>query len=65
MSSDIVIPPKSKSKSANTQDGWAMLDLGEYAVHVLSASARLKWFSDYYRSDKADDEDSSSRLFRL
>jgi hypothetical protein len=27
-------------------DGWAMVDAGEFAVHVLSAVARARYFSD-------------------
>jgi hypothetical protein len=27
-------------------DGWAMVDAGEFAVHVLSAAARGRYFGD-------------------
>jgi ribosomal silencing factor RsfS len=28
-------------------DGWAMIDAGDFAVHVLSKDAREKYFSEY------------------
>ncbi|KAF9451086.1 hypothetical protein P691DRAFT_663973 [Macrolepiota fuliginosa MF-IS2] len=35
--------PKSKRRMAN---GWAMVDAGDFAVHVLSRAAREKYFGD-------------------
>ncbi|KAF8590481.1 hypothetical protein K439DRAFT_1627763 [Ramaria rubella] len=37
----LILP--SKRKRAPT-DGWAMLDVGEFAVHILSRTARETWF---------------------
>ncbi|KAG8914489.1 hypothetical protein FRC00_013087 [Tulasnella sp. 408] len=42
------VPSKGTTKSRGTSEGWAMLDLGDHAIHVISKSAREKWFSDYY-----------------
>ncbi|KAG8954028.1 hypothetical protein FRC04_001012 [Tulasnella sp. 424] len=42
------VPSKGTTKSRGSSDGWAMLDLGDHAVHVMSKSAREKWFSEYY-----------------
>ncbi|KAK7466981.1 hypothetical protein VKT23_004044 [Stygiomarasmius scandens] len=36
------IPPKSKRRM---QNGWAMIDAGDFAVHVLSKEVREKYFS--------------------
>lgn len=35
------LPPNSKRR---VDDGWAMIDAGEFAVHVLSKEARAKFF---------------------
>jgi len=37
-----MLPPKRKQSFT---DGWAMLDAGDFAVHVVSRDAREKWFS--------------------
>lgn len=38
----MVLPPKSRRQMEN---GWAMIDTGSYAIHVLSKEAREKYFS--------------------
>jgi ribosomal silencing factor RsfS len=35
-----------KKAQTNTHDGWAMVDAGEFAVHILSAKARERYFGD-------------------
>ena len=35
------LPPNRKRR---IQDGWGMLDAGDFAVHILSRSAREKFF---------------------
>ncbi|KZT60370.1 hypothetical protein CALCODRAFT_553654 [Calocera cornea HHB12733] len=40
---ELRLPPRSRRAAL---DGWAMLDLGDTAVHILSRSARDKWFTD-------------------
>jgi len=35
------LPPNSKRR---VEDGWAMIDAGEFAVHILSKDARAKFF---------------------
>ncbi|KAK7043615.1 hypothetical protein VNI00_008226 [Paramarasmius palmivorus] len=37
------IPPKSKRRM---QNGWAMVDAGDFAVHIISKSAREKYFGN-------------------
>ncbi|KAI5122986.1 hypothetical protein M0805_006864 [Coniferiporia weirii] len=37
----VPLPPNRKYRA---QDGWGMLDAGDFAVHVLSRSAREKYF---------------------
>lgn len=37
----VQLPPNKKRR---VQDGWGMLDAGDFAVHVLSRSARQKFF---------------------
>ena len=37
----IYIPPNRRQLST---EGWEMLDIGDFAVHVLSREAREKWF---------------------
>ncbi|KAH8117586.1 hypothetical protein DFH11DRAFT_1575900 [Phellopilus nigrolimitatus] len=37
----VSLPPNRKRRE---QDGWGMLDAGDFAVHVLSRSAREKYF---------------------
>ncbi|GLB35007.1 putative ribosomal silencing factor during starvation [Lyophyllum shimeji] len=37
------LPPNSKRRMHN---GWAMVDAGDFAVHVLSKEAREKYFSE-------------------
>ncbi|KAF8520169.1 hypothetical protein BU17DRAFT_47018 [Hysterangium stoloniferum] len=39
----LVLPP---NRRYNSTDGWALLDVGDFAVHVLSREARQKWFPD-------------------
>lgn len=39
----VTLPPKSRRQM---QNGWAMIDAGNFAVHVLSKEAREKYFSD-------------------
>ena len=39
----------SKKTRTDTHDGWAMVDAGEFAVHVLSAQARERYFSERSR----------------
>ncbi|THU99306.1 hypothetical protein K435DRAFT_751872 [Dendrothele bispora CBS 962.96] len=36
------VPPKSKKRM---QSGWAMIDAGDFAVHVLSREVREKYFT--------------------
>ncbi|KAF9005598.1 hypothetical protein BDQ17DRAFT_1239785 [Cyathus striatus] len=38
----LVLPPKSRRQMAA---GWAMIDAGNYAVHILSKEAREKYFN--------------------
>ncbi|KAI9456650.1 hypothetical protein BJY52DRAFT_1275174 [Lactarius psammicola] len=38
-----------KKTRADTHDGWAMVDAGEFAVHVLSGQARERYFSEHSR----------------
>ncbi|EJD06074.1 uncharacterized protein FOMMEDRAFT_59638, partial [Fomitiporia mediterranea MF3/22] len=37
----VVLPPNKKRR---IQDGWGMLDAGDFAVHILSRDAREKYF---------------------
>ena len=37
------IPPKSKRRM---QNGWAMVDAGDFAVHIISKAAREKYFGN-------------------
>jgi len=37
----LALPPNRKQSPT---DGWAMLDVGDFAVHILSRAAREKWF---------------------
>ncbi|KAI9456451.1 hypothetical protein F5148DRAFT_1277128 [Russula earlei] len=41
-------PPLQLQKKArkNSHDGWAMVDAGEFVVHILSAGARERYFGD-------------------
>ncbi|KAH6918637.1 hypothetical protein BKA70DRAFT_1554667 [Coprinopsis sp. MPI-PUGE-AT-0042] len=39
----VTLPPKSRRQM---QNGWAMIDAGNFAVHILSKEAREKYFSD-------------------
>ncbi|EAU88589.1 hypothetical protein CC1G_04295 [Coprinopsis cinerea okayama7 len=39
----VTLPPKSKRQM---KTGWAMVDAGNFAVHILSKEAREKYFSD-------------------
>ncbi|EIM90294.1 uncharacterized protein STEHIDRAFT_93176 [Stereum hirsutum FP-91666 SS1] len=43
MNPPLPLPPNSRRKIS---DGWAMIDAGDFAVHVLSLEARLKFFTD-------------------
>ncbi|KZO95711.1 hypothetical protein CALVIDRAFT_472103, partial [Calocera viscosa TUFC12733] len=38
---ELRLPPRSRRTA---EDGWAMLDLGDTAVHIVSRTARDKWF---------------------
>jgi len=38
------LPPNSKRRMHN---GWAMIDAGDFAVHILSKEAREKYFSKW------------------
>ncbi|KAH9929639.1 hypothetical protein B0H21DRAFT_712026 [Amylocystis lapponica] len=40
------LPPNSKRR---VDDGWAMMDAGEFAVHIVSKGAREKFFPDSAR----------------
>ncbi|KDQ06744.1 hypothetical protein BOTBODRAFT_140836 [Botryobasidium botryosum FD-172 SS1] len=40
----IPLPPKSASIRA-APDGWGLLDIGDSVVHIVSRSARDKWFT--------------------
>lgn len=37
------LPPNSKRQIG---DGWAMIDAGDFAVHILSKEAREKYFPE-------------------
>lgn len=37
------LPPKSRRRMGN---GWAMVDAGDFVVHVLSREAREKYFGE-------------------
>lgn len=37
------LPPNSKQRMHN---GWAMIDAGNFAVHIMSKDARQKYFED-------------------
>jgi ribosomal silencing factor RsfS len=39
----VTLPPNSKKLPA---DGWAMVDAGNFAVHVISRSARDRFFEN-------------------
>ncbi|TFK29886.1 hypothetical protein FA15DRAFT_699465 [Coprinopsis marcescibilis] len=39
----VPLPPKSRRQM---QNGWAMVDAGNFAIHVLSKESRDKYFSD-------------------
>jgi hypothetical protein len=41
MQPPLPIPPNSKQRLHN---GWAMIDVGDFAVHVLSRTSREKYF---------------------
>jgi len=43
MEPPIVLQKKTRT---DTHDGWAMVDAGEFAVHILSAEARERYFGD-------------------
>ncbi|KAL0946975.1 hypothetical protein HGRIS_013125 [Hohenbuehelia grisea] len=43
MSPPLALPPNSKKRMHN---GWAMVDAGSFAVHVLSKEAREKYFGE-------------------
>ncbi|KAG8878001.1 hypothetical protein FRB97_002847 [Tulasnella sp. 331] len=51
---NMTLPSKGRSATRDSVDGWAMMDLGDNAIHVLSKSAREKWFSDYYQHIASD-----------
>lgn len=53
----MIVPSKGSTKSKDAEDPWAMLDLGDHAVHVLSKSARQKWFARFYRDLEPEVED--------
>ncbi|KAG5646646.1 hypothetical protein DXG03_002636 [Asterophora parasitica] len=38
------LPPNSKRRMHN---GWAMIDAGDFAIHILSKEAREKYFDDW------------------
>ncbi|KAF9653861.1 hypothetical protein BDM02DRAFT_3079313, partial [Thelephora ganbajun] len=40
-STPVTLPPNSKRRS---NDGWTMIDAGEFAVHVVSREARARFF---------------------
>lgn len=40
------LPPNSKRR---VNDGWAMIDAGEFAVHIVGKEAREKFFPDTVR----------------
>ncbi|KAG9032130.1 hypothetical protein FRB95_001836 [Tulasnella sp. JGI-2019a] len=61
---DMKLPPKGRSTTRDSADGWAMLDLGDNAIHVVSKSAREKWFSDYYRDLDFEQGGSSGFSYR-
>lgn len=39
----LALPPNNKRRS---HGGWAMIDAGDFAVHILSNEAREKFFPD-------------------
>ncbi|KAH9999117.1 hypothetical protein BJV77DRAFT_940177, partial [Russula vinacea] len=39
-------PPAPKENSKDIHDGWAMVDAGEFAVHILSAEAQERYFGN-------------------
>ena len=39
----MVLPPNRKRR---VEDGWGMVDAGEFAVHVLGRNARAKFFPE-------------------
>jgi len=41
------MPPKSKRRMAN---GWAMVDVGDFAVHVVSRDVQQKYFERDFMS---------------
>lgn len=43
MDPPLQIPKKTRK---DIHDGWTMVDAGEFAVHVLSAKARERYFGD-------------------
>lgn len=43
MDPPVLLPPNSKRRGYN---GWAMIDAGNFAVHVLSRDARQKYFEN-------------------
>ncbi|KDQ59567.1 hypothetical protein JAAARDRAFT_127153, partial [Jaapia argillacea MUCL 33604] len=46
MTPPLPLPPNSKRRVG---DSWAMIDAGEFAVHILSREAREKFFEDRTR----------------
>jgi hypothetical protein len=42
----VLLPPNRKRK---VNDGWGMLDAGDFAVHVLSRAARQQYFPEHSR----------------
>ncbi|KAH8833812.1 hypothetical protein DL96DRAFT_1810199 [Flagelloscypha sp. PMI_526] len=44
MQPPVLLPTNSKQRM---QNGWAMVDAGQFAVHILSREARLKYFGDH------------------
>ncbi len=35
-----------KKGRKDIHDGWAMVDAGEFAIHILSAEARVRYFEN-------------------
>ena len=40
------LPLPTKSIKRQKEDGWAMLDLGDSVIHIVSRNARAKWFDE-------------------
>jgi hypothetical protein len=47
MQPPIALPPNQRQRML---DGWALIDGGEFAVHVMSKEARERYFSHHYSS---------------